>query len=304
MCLNTFTLGIARFCGDPFSRMGRKIRVEKFIVVMTTRNVLTNSYPRNKIMNIHQLLQETIKAQVVQEKQPFAVFDFDNTCIVNDVGEATLAYLCRNKLLKDFSLLDDESDDVDYHERIFHKYNELLDGGDIKNAYILNAKMFSGFTPKEADIVVRATIEHEGLELGKTELFGHIISHGLAPNISAIALLDFVRSLGVDVWIVSASTEVAVQEAMKYFGIEANLIGVRSVIDNGKYIKVLQIPIPIIEGKVECVHKYIKNDSTPVLAVDDSITGISILETAKIKVAINRENALTKEARNRGWFIL
>ena len=35
----------------------------------------------------------------------YAVFDFDNTCIINDIEEASFAFICENRLLKDFSLL-------------------------------------------------------------------------------------------------------------------------------------------------------------------------------------------------------
>jgi hypothetical protein len=101
-------------------------------------------------MDVPQALQDAIKSEVPKAEYPFAIFDFDNTCIVNDIGEATFAYLCRNNLLKDFSLLSDETDHESYHERVFQTYQNLYELGDIKNAYALNAQMFSGFTPKGA----------------------------------------------------------------------------------------------------------------------------------------------------------
>jgi hypothetical protein len=37
-------LGIERFCGDPFSRMGSKTRAEKFLTAAAVGNVLGRSY--------------------------------------------------------------------------------------------------------------------------------------------------------------------------------------------------------------------------------------------------------------------
>src|ERR1700688_4343182 len=53
--------------------------------------------------------------------QPFAVLDFDNTCIVNDIGEATLAFMCRNHLLRCGDLLPSGPRPCDpaYHEGAF-----------------------------------------------------------------------------------------------------------------------------------------------------------------------------------------
>ena len=52
------------------------------------------------------LVKEAIEKKIPEAgNQPFAVFDFDNTCIINDIGEAMFAFLCRNKLLKNNNLL-------------------------------------------------------------------------------------------------------------------------------------------------------------------------------------------------------
>ena len=57
-------------------------------------------------MDASSALEAAIKARIRDARdQPFAVLDFDNTCIVNDVGEATLAFICRNHLLRCGELL-------------------------------------------------------------------------------------------------------------------------------------------------------------------------------------------------------
>ena len=47
------------------------------------------------------LLKEAITKQLSRStKRRFAVLDFDNTCIINDIGEATFAFACENRLIK------------------------------------------------------------------------------------------------------------------------------------------------------------------------------------------------------------
>jgi phosphoserine phosphatase len=240
-----------------------------------------------------------------QEGKPFAVFDFDNTCQFNDIGEATFYYLCRHKLFKDFSLLGEGGDMNTYHERLLQTYHKLYGEKKIKEAYSLNAKMFSGFTPEEAEVVVHATIQEEGEELGETELYGVKIAHGLAPRPQTLAIMDFLKSRGVKIWMVSASAEVAVKVAMKHFNIVTDgLIGVKLVLKDGVYTSEFEMPISVIEGKVECMKKFISATQAPLLVIDDSTTGLPILETAVIKVVVNRNNELARIAKDKNWFLI
>jgi phosphoserine phosphatase len=247
-------------------------------------------------------LQTEIKEKLSGKETPFAIFDFDNTCIINDIGEATFAYMCRNKLLKDTNLIGQY--EGDYHEAVFKKYYALYGDGKIKEAYTLNSTMFSGLTPQEAGEVVSATIEAEGSEIGETKLYGITIARGLALRPQVIELMQFLKSNGVRVWVVSASTEIAVRVALEHFGIGGDLIGVKGVVTDGVITRELESPMPIIEGKVECMRKYIDQSQAPLLVIDDSTTGLPILETADIKVVVNRNNALTKEAQERGWYLV
>ena len=74
------------------------------------------------IMDPLTALEAAIRARIDGAgEQPFAVLDFDNTCIVNDVGEATLAFMCRNRLLRYGGLLPSGAQACDpaYHEQVF-----------------------------------------------------------------------------------------------------------------------------------------------------------------------------------------
>src|SRR3989344_621845 len=245
--------------------------------------------------------------------KPFAVFDFDNTCIVNDVAEATLAYICDRELLHDRYLLGEE-EGPNYHERVFLTYHALLKEGKIDAAYMLNGRMFSGFTPGEAEAATLAAILEEGSRIGSKMLYGLHVERGLARRPIVLSLMQYMRERGVRVWIVSASPELCVRAAMKHFGIEGELIGVRSSLKDGVFTEVIEEPRPVIEGKVKCMRKFIDATRNPLLVADDSPTGLPLLETAKIKVVVDRDNELAALARlsdeapaksgERGWFLL
>ena len=53
-------------------------------------------------------LYVTLIDQIERTPNGFAVFDFDNTCIINDITEATLHYIARNNLFRDKNLLGNE----------------------------------------------------------------------------------------------------------------------------------------------------------------------------------------------------
>ncbi len=251
-----------------------------------------------------ELLQKAIQEKVRNhDNSLFAVFDFDNTCIVNDVGEATFAYLCKNRLLKDKTLLGEKADG-DYHERVFTHYFELLDQGKTEEAYMLCVQIFSQFTPHEAEAKALATIKEEGNEIGTQIIYGRTLAKGLRVRPQVRSLMAFLEKLDVSVWIMSGSPEIAVHTAMKSFGLNNPLIGVRSILKDNVYSSELQSPMSILGGKVDCMRKYIDNRNAPILVIDDSMSGIKLLETAEIKVAVNCNNELTEEARKRKWFLL
>jgi phosphoserine phosphatase len=252
-------------------------------------------------------LEAAISARIDGARaQPFAVLDFDNTCIVNDVGEATLAFLCRNYLLRCGELLPSGAQPCDpaYHEQVFRHYHRLLNGGDIRSASLLCAGILAGFKPHEAAAVVSATLDGEGTNPGETELYGISIALGLAVRPSLRRLIDFSAANNIQIWIVSASPEIAVRGAMRRFGLAGNLIALRHRLDHEVLTHALDEPHSIAEGKVDCIKRYIDGSRRPLFAVGDSIYDLPMIEYADLHAVVERDNALTQEARRRGWFVL
>lgn len=236
-------------------------------------------------------MYEQINTLIKRSKPPiFAVFDFDNTCIANDIGEAVLSYMARN----DFPDMRDD----------FERYHALLDNGDVRGAYEFGAAALRGLSINEIDDLVRKTIEFEGRAIGEEKLFGWNVARGIAPRPKVLELIDFLQANGVEVWIVSASPELLVRSAMKNFGIKAKLIGVRNVIHEGKVTAEIEKPMPIIEDKVNCIKKFIHPIRQPLVGVGDSMNDLPMLEYSQIKAVVDRGNELAKRARDNKWFLI
>ena len=236
----------------------------------------------------------------------FAVLDFDNTCIINDVAEAALAYLCRHQLLRRGDLLAPEvlPCDAIYHRRVFRRYYELLHWGDLRSASFLCAKVFAGFTSDEAADVVAAAIDAQASLPGRSELHGIPIACGLAVRPALRMLIDFLAATGVEVWIVSASPEVVVQTAMQRFGLAGNVIALRNSMHRSVIAMDLHAPYSIGAGKVDCIRAFIDAGKRPLLGVGDSVHDLLMIEYANIQAIVDCGNGLAHQARQRGWFIL
>lgn len=225
-------------------------------------------------MNISGALGEELERRLAGRREPFAIFDFDNTCIVGDIGEALWEHLITAGRLSGEK---------------YERYRALLAGGKVTDAYLLYGTILDGFTEDEATDAVRATLDSQS---------------ALKVHSGVRALMNFLQKKGVAVWIISASHEVAVCLAMENFGIEAKLIGIRNILKDGKYTAALEQPASMLEGKVDCMRAYIHPDASPLLVIDDSPTGLPLLETADIKVVVDHGQSFAEEARRRGWFIL
>lgn len=272
-----------------------------YINCTTPLSTAKDTFYNNLVMD--ELFAE-IEKHLASDPNPFAIFDFDNTVIENDIGEIAFAYLCRNGLLKDSMLLGESVPGNDYHERVFKTYHERVRNGQYRDACELAARAFSGFTPDEASAVARTALKAEGSNLYEETLYEEHILRGIKTHSQTLELMRFLKERSVIIWIISASAEVAVKAAIEHFNIQENLIGVRLMPKDGMYTSEFEIPTPIREGKVECMRTHIDPKQAPLLVIDDSPNGLPILETATIKVAVDRGNELTRIARECGWAVI
>lgn len=228
-------------------------------------------------------------------KEGYAVLDFDNTCIINDVGEALFAFLCENQLLKNIE-----------GKSAFQKYFRLLEEGKVEEAYEFQIKILGGFTLDELKRIVREIIRHEGSEITKRKLFGIKIPKGIRINESVLKIVDFLQTNNYKIWVVTASHKTVVEEALKIFfpTYKINCIGMENEIEKGILTDRLIYPTSMFKGKVEAIKKYISRDIKPILAIGDSMSDQYMLEYAKIGIIINKNKKLVDLAKEKGWIVL
>lgn len=227
-------------------------------------------------------------------KKGYAVFDFDNTCVINDVGEAVLAFLCENKLLKQFD-----------NEAAFKKYYTLLEQGKTQEAYEFATQLLAGFTISEIKNIVQETAKQEGSKLSKRNLFGIEINRGIKTNQSITKLIGLLHP-HYKIWVVSASAKPIIEEALKIFlpDCQIKCIGMESEQNRGILTDQLIYPTSTFKGKVDNIKKYISKEVPPVLGAGDSMNDRYMLEYCKVKVVVDRKNQLTELAKKKGWIIL
>jgi HAD superfamily phosphoserine phosphatase-like hydrolase len=222
-------------------------------------------------------------------EKAFAVFDFDNTCIVGDIAESVLAYMARNNFID---------------AEVFKKYYALLDVGGIREAYEFCVKAISGMSVSEMRDLTKKVLILEGEEITNDEIFGIKISKGIKSRASVMELMSYLRGRGIEVWIVSSSPAILIEEVARHFGIDAKIVGVHNIIKDEIITSELENPLPIIEGKVDCIKKFIDSDVRPILGIGDSDSDLPMLEYSEIKAVIDQSNPFSKGALQKGWFLV
>lgn len=257
-----------------------------------------------------EMIKEIVKTSMVRAggslNEQFAVFDFDNSCIVNDIQEAVLVYLCKNYLLRNEKLVQTAfADSTSYHRDVFLAYHKLLDEGKIQEAYRYAVRTLSGFAENEMDALVSDVVSAEGEILGNQNLFGINVARGLSVRPQVKMLMESLSVTGCAIFVVTASSLEVVKSALKIWNFpEGICIGVKNIVSNGILTDAIEEPAPIVGGKVDCIKKFISGDKKPILAVGDSINDLPMLEYSEIKVVVDRGNKLAKKAKEAGWYII
>ena len=213
-----------------------------------------------------------------------------------------MVYLAVDNLFRDKNLLKGKY--KNYSKAVFDHYYKLLDDGKVKEAYELSVKILSGFAVDEINSLVGEVIKFESENISTAEVWGRKIAKGIKPKEQVIELVDFLKNNGVEVWIVSSSSEILVRSAMKHFNIKADIIGIRNTVIKGKLTSKLEKPLPIIEGKVDCIKKFINSAKRPVIGAGDGINDLPMLEYCEIKVVVGLNNTLAKMAEQNRWFLI
>ena len=251
------------------------------------------------------LIQE-ITNQLPNHPTPYAVFDFDNTCIMNDVGEASFAYLCEHNLFKHkLATIESLRGDTPYNEFIFTHYYQLLEEDKVAEAYALCVQVWAGFTANEVAEITAKIIAQEGTEPTTRTLFGIEIAQGLHTKPPVYELLEYLHEANIRICVVSASAEPAVRAAVAHFlpTIPCEVVGLATIQDeHGVYTDEVREPRSTYEGKVACIKKFIEPTERPILAAGDSLNDEAMVRYASIGVIAKENSKLATVEGADAWF--
>jgi phosphoserine phosphatase len=304
-------------------------------------------------------------------RPPIALFDWDNTLIKNDVGDALTFYaLTHDRILRPASWKDTSlfltdagaaalataceagpageplptSTNTRCADEIFAIYDTLktTTGADafagynarqLQPAYAWTVQLLAGHTPDEVRALTLEAVESQlSAPYGATQTVG---SHRdvvawlrfYEPQRELIAAL---LSRGYDVWVITASPQIAIETLAPRVGIQpSHVIGLRALLANGKLTARLEgcgsvadssdALIPYIDGKRCWVNKIVFDDRTSraierrsddmrqLFAAGDSDSDTEFVRDARYKLVIDRHKAqlmcLAQENANDSWRI-
>ncbi|MFU8806051.1 MAG: HAD family hydrolase [Bradymonadaceae bacterium] len=295
-------------------------------------------------VDVHERLSEVIEHRRMDQgtgsrTAPVAVFDFDNTCIVNDIGELFSHYLIdemlyrydldafwdlihpedgRDELLRLTKTLSSAVPDPGSHpdfERYLGDmgalYGRRLGRAGKADCYEWAVRLHVGMRPDEvrrlADLAIRRELGRALYEEQRTSSCGRTttISRGIRVIEEMHTLIRTLDRSGFDVWIVSASNIWTVEVFAAFFGVPTErVLGNRLVEDDdGVLTAETSRPVLFRQGKVEAIERYI--GQRPVLAFGDAETDLEMLAWASdLAVVIDKGcDVLMKEARRSGWAV-
>ncbi|MFN8482724.1 MAG: haloacid dehalogenase-like hydrolase [Anaerolineae bacterium] len=265
---------------------------------------------------------------------PFAVFDWDQTVIRHDIGDALFLRQIEDLAFAHdqdefWSILGVEAGDPlrDHVTRLqaappeewptmaeHHAWREAVLLGYLRSGQVdpqegfpWQTRLLAGLTVDEVKRLTRIAIEAEVAQplaarpytVAGSELRFH---QGLRPYAEILDLMRALEDAGIAAWVVSATNVWSVQAMAEYLGLRADrVIGMRTRVEDGVITSELELPAPATWGKVLAIQRYIHPTQPPALVAGDNITDLPMLEySADTRLVIDRGvKALRDVARKR-----
>lgn len=277
------------------------------------------------------------------EKRPVAVFDWDNTMIANDIGEATLLYLIDTMRFsysdRFWALFPDShrektyvhamraleldphsrSESLDYqaYRKFFlSAYNTLCEKKGEAICYAWVAQLFEGLSRDDAHKAAEETLnrellrplDRERISIGPYDPEPLFVNTGIRYYPEMRELVARLVESGFEVWVVSASPQWIVETAAERVGIKANRVLAIETESEGSALGDERITsrlkrVTYKEGKANAIRSMI--GTTPVFGAGDSTGDIEMLTLgAGPRLLIDRgKEVLLALAKERGWLI-
>jgi phosphoserine phosphatase len=210
------------------------------------------------------------------DNRRIAAFDADGTLWDKDLGEAFMRWLiARKKLL-----------DVDYYTDIYGDYEERVDS-DRTAAYGWAVQLM------------------QGLKVAEVKQWSAAMADAW-PNYRPrmTALVEGLREIGFETWIISASNHWTIGEAAPYAGIPVDCChGIRTEVRRKIISDQLVSPVTCNQGKVDAIEEYI--GVRPIFAFGDSLGDYEMLQYAKYGLGVEQygstKESFRKAVAEHGW---
>lgn len=226
-------------------------------------------------INISDFLEIIDELKNYPEEEKIAVFDFDNTLIHGDIGEAIFAQMIKNKKELNYS---------------WTEYTDALNAGNTQEAY---KRLISSYDNLHRDLIISYTEEVFQYDdknpkyLGFAEKGKFYSVPKPMPNRLLNDIILKLQSLQFKIYIISASSDISVKYlGKKLFDIpEEQIFGMKNTFkDSAKEILgfEIELPAPCFEGKAELYKKEISN-YPPLFTAGDSENDIAFMNLTSDK---------------------
>lgn len=284
---------------------------------------------------VYEWLQDLL--QTAPSDSPAAVFDFDNTCILGDIGELFSHFLIdemryRYDLDEFWAQIHEEDGRADlreiteaalaipralrptsaeyqrYQAEMGALYGRRLKRAGKRDCYEWAVRLHVGLRPQQIKAWTQEAIENElasdiAVERRLSATGEEVkISRGIRYLLEMGQLMHALEQAGFEVWVVSATNIWSVRVFAGYFGIPPErVLGNRVTIEDGLLTGQTQSPVLFREGKVAIIDQVIKKQ--PLLVAGDTITDFEMLCYAQeMALVIDCGNqTLRDSARERRW---
>lgn len=216
---------------------------------------------------------DSIECNVSGANGKIAVFDLDNTLLEGDVGDAVFVQL---KIEEKKAPLKVNGEEIPL---TWQEYVGLLREKGKEVAYRRVITALAGTPVKTVEEITKKVMSLETPFLEAEDVKVPVPR----PNKIMVALVEYLRSLDYDIYVISASNHYSVlYVAGECFGIPAsNVHGMKPVVVdyNGKQ-KVfggeIEEPVTVVEGKAQAYREMV-GDTPPLISAGDSPTDIRVL---------------------------
>jgi HAD superfamily phosphoserine phosphatase-like hydrolase len=236
--------------------------------------------------------------------RPVAAIDCDNTLIDGDISFATLV---THAEARSGTGREDAGTVENRVATAYRTYDDLWESGRNVEACGYLAGLLEGMTLAEASALGRDA-------LAKAEAMPRCVrslavppgrpplemEQGIRLRKPMLALVDYLKAAGWEVFVVSASAEPVVAAVAARHGIDADhVLAVRTVVRDGRLTADVVPPVTWRQGKVDALRARIGRGTS--LALGDAWTDFEMLVDAEAAVLIGRGKAdLLAAARARG----